>query len=63
MKDKNVKVGMQVQIKEDFWSYANAGDICEVLQRCEYDLIHLLKNLRTGREFYRSACGYRKVKE
>lgn len=62
MKDKNVKVGMKVQIKTDFTPFAKAGDICEVLRR-DSDLSHRLKNLRTGQEFYRSAHGYRKVKE
>lgn len=62
MKDKNVKAGMKVQIKTDFWEFANAGDICEVLCR-HADLSHHLKNLRTGQEFFRSSHGYRKVKE
>ena len=62
MKDKNVKAGMKVQIKEDFWEFADAGDICEVLHRDDSGS-HLLKNLRTGQEFHRSAYAYRKVKE
>lgn len=61
MKDENVKAGMEVQIKTDFGVFADAGDICEVLGR-ESDLSHRLRNLRTGKEFYRSAHGYRKVK-
>lgn len=62
MKDKNVKAGMKVQLKTDFGVFGDAGDVCEVLWR-DFDLSHRLKNLRTGREFYRSANGYRKVKE
>lgn len=60
MKNKNVKVGLLVEIKEDFLEYAKAGDICEVL-RIEGDDIHLLLNKRTNKEFYRSSPAYRKA--
>lgn len=60
MKNQNVRVGMLVQLKDDFSVYANAGDICKVL--ClEWDGSHRLLNKRTGVEFYRSACAYRKA--
>ena len=60
MKNKNVRKGMLVQLKDDFWEYANAGDICEVI-RLEPDNSHLLLNKRTGVKFYRSAFAYRKA--
>lgn len=60
MKNQNVRVGMLVQLKDDFYGYAKAGDICEVLC-CECDGSHLLLNKRTGTEFYRSAFAYRKA--
>ena len=60
MKNQNVQVGMLVQLKDNFWWYANAGDICEVTL-LESDGAHLLLNKRTGVEFYRSAFAYRKA--
>lgn len=60
MKNINVKVGLLVEMKGDFHQYAKAGDICEVL-RVEWDGSHLLLNKRTNKEFYRSACAYRKA--
>ena len=60
MKNQNVRKGMLVQLKADFWEYANAGDICEVI-RLESDGSHLLLNTRTGVEFYRSSYAYRKA--
>lgn len=60
MKNQNVRKGMLVQLKDDFWEYANAGDICEVIL-LETDGSHLLLNKRTGVEFYRSAFAYRKA--
>lgn len=60
MKNRNVRVGMLVQLKNDFSVYAKAGDICEVT-RWECDGRHLLLNKRTGVEFYRSAFAYRKA--
>ena len=60
MKLENVKVGMLVQMKDDFDVFAEAGDICEVL-RLESDNIHLLLNKRTGVEFFRNAFAYRKA--
>ena len=62
MKNQNVQVGMLVQLKDDFWEYAKAGDICEVL-RFAHDGSHLLLNKRTGVKFYRSAFAYRKAPE
>ena len=62
MKNQNVRRGMLVQLNADFWEYANAGDICEVI-RLETDGAHLLLNKRTGVEFYRSAFAYRKAPE
>lgn len=60
MKNQNVRVGILVQLKDDFCMYANAGDICEVI-RLESDGAHLLLNNRTGVEFYRSSYAYRKA--
>lgn len=60
MKNQNVRVGMLVQLKDDFAEYANAGDICEVIL-FETDGSHLLLNKRTGVEFYRSAFAYHKA--
>lgn len=60
MKNRNVRKGMLVQLKDDFDVFANAGDICEVIL-LETDGSHLLLNKRTGVEFYRSACAYRKA--
>ena len=60
MKNQNVRKGMLVQLKDDFWKYANAGDICEVI-RFETDGVHLLLNKRTGVEFYRNSSAYRKA--
>ena len=60
MKNQNVRKGMLVQLKDDFWQYANAGDICEVILVAT-DGSHLLLNKRTGVEFYRSAFAYRKA--
>ena len=60
MKNQNVRVGMLVQLKDDFWEYANAGDICEVIH-LESDNSHLLLNKRTGVMFYRSTFAYRKA--
>lgn len=60
MKNRNVQVGMLVQLKDDFFVYAKAGDICEVL-RWECDGSHLLLNKRTGNKLYRSAYAYRKA--
>lgn len=60
MKNQNVRVGMLVQLKDDFGTYAKAGDICEVLRLDSYGS-HLLLNKRTGVEFHRSACAYRKA--
>ena len=47
MKNQNVRVGMLVQLKDDFGTYAKAQDVCEVL-RFECDGSHLLLNKRTG---------------
>lgn len=60
MKNQNVRKGMLVQLKDDFWEYANAGDICEVI-RLETDGAHLLLNKRSGVEFYRNSLAYRKA--
>lgn len=60
MKNHNVRVGILVQLKDDFCMYANAGDICEVI-RLESDGAHLLLNNRTSVEFYRSSYAYRKA--
>lgn len=62
MNNQNVRVGMLVQMKDDFDVYAEAGDICEVL-RLESDGSHLLINKRTLGKFYRSAYAYRKAPE
>ena len=60
MENKNVRKGMLVQLKSDFWGYAKAGDVCEVL-RLESDSAHLLLNKRTGVKFYRHPSAYRKA--
>lgn len=60
MKNQNVRVGILVQLKDDFCVYAKAGDICEVI-RVATDGSHLLLNNRTGVEFYRSSYAYRKA--
>ena len=60
MKNKDVREGMLVQLKDDFGEYANAGDICEVIL-FETDGSHLLLNKRTGIEFYRNSSAYRKA--
>lgn len=60
MKNKNVRKGMLVQLKNDFGGYAKAGDVCEVI-RLEPDSAHLLLNKRTWVEFYRHPSAYRKA--
>lgn len=62
MKEKNVKVGLKVVIKDDFVTYAKAGDVC-VIHNVESDGAHKLYNTRTQEHFYRNAFAYSKLKE